>query len=102
MRQFKETVICVFILYLQNWLAFETLERPFFAEHGSTNFARSTQNPLSSSNYAQCQVKFMIFHKNVRIYMRRLDEAFLDNSAKRFFLIALFYSDKDEFESFAP
>ena len=42
---------------IQNWLAFETLEQPLITEHGSTDFAQTSQNPSSSSNYAQCKVK---------------------------------------------
>ncbi|CAB4018490.1 CD209 antigen E, partial [Paramuricea clavata] len=37
------------------WLAFETLEQPLFTEHGSSNFGRTSQNPLFRTNYAQCQ-----------------------------------------------
>ncbi|XP_028415977.1 uncharacterized protein LOC114539542 [Dendronephthya gigantea] len=38
-----------------NWLAFETIEQPLFTEHSSSYFAQSSQNPLSITNYAQCQ-----------------------------------------------
>lgn len=49
---------------LQNWLAFETLELPLFSEHGSSLFSQTSQDPSSSTNYAQCQVNFSIYRKN--------------------------------------
>ncbi|XP_028411848.1 uncharacterized protein LOC114534585, partial [Dendronephthya gigantea] len=38
-----------------NWIAFETLERPIFTEQGSNHFVRTSKNPSSSTNYAQCK-----------------------------------------------
>ena len=43
-----------------NWLAFENLEQPLFTEHGYSDFAQTTQNPLLITNYAQCQDIFLV------------------------------------------
>jgi len=37
-------------------MAFETLHRPLFTEHGSVHFANS-HTPLKTDNYAFCQVR---------------------------------------------
>ena len=51
--------------FFQNWLAFETLEQPLFAEHGSSLFSRTFQNPVPGDNYAQCQVNLLTFYQAI-------------------------------------
>lgn len=40
---------------VQDWMAFETLHRPLFSEHGSVNFPND-YTPLESDNFAFCKV----------------------------------------------
>jgi len=49
--------------YLQNWLAFSKLHKPFFTEHGFVRFP-NINPPTDENNNAYCEVRIFIVGGN--------------------------------------
>ena len=56
----------IFLVFLQNWLAFDSLHRPLFKEHNDVSFPNNVL-PAKNHNFAFCQVRMVAVGGEVRM-----------------------------------